>query len=294
MRALLSCAIALAVAPATAGAQLRVPPARFAPPLPSTFDGGEPGRLPERPQARAGIDGKPGLAMIGSAIVPGAGQYLLRENRWVPYLVVEVWAWISYFDRHGNARSTEREYRDLAWLVPRGRLTGGERRDSIFEYYEAMSHWQASGAFDVDPRTEGVQPERDLTTFNGDMWALARSLYSPGGGNCPTGSESDGCQRALAYYLEHAIPPGYLWAWGASNLEQKVFAELIEKSDGSFRSATRFLGIILANHLISAVDALVVARTRSTSPAGARIRVGGGFEPDPRGWRLEASLKVVW
>jgi hypothetical protein len=126
------------------------------------------------------------------------------------------------------------------------------------------------------------------------MWALARSLYSPGGGNCPTGSESDGCQRALAYYLEHAIPPGYLWAWGASNLEQKVFAELIEKSDGSFRSATRFLGIILANHLISAVDALVVARTRSTSPAGARIRVGGGFEPDPRGWRLEASLKVVW
>jgi hypothetical protein len=117
---------------------------------------------------------------------------------------------------------------------------------------------------------------------------------NPGGGNCPTGSESAGCRRALEYYLEHAIPPGYLWAWGASNLEQKVFADLIEKSDASFRSATRFLGIILANHLISAVDALVIARTRSTSSDGARIRVGGGFEPDPRGWRLEASLKVVW
>lgn len=292
-RALESATLA-ALLPAALAGQIVGPDARLASPLPAILETRGLDAQPARRDLQGELGRRPAFALLSSGIVPGAGQYLLGESRWVPYLVVEIWGWISYFDRHGSARETERQYRDLAWLVPRGRLTGGERRDSIFEYYEAMSHWQASGAFDVDPRTDGVQPERDPTTFNGDMWGLARSLYSPGGGNCPTGSESDGCRRALEYYLTHAIPPGYLWAWGASNLEQKVFADLIARSDASFRSATRFLGIILANHLISAVDALVIARTRSTPSGDARFRVGGGFEPDPRGWRLEASLKVMW
>lgn len=255
--------------------------------------GARPVELPAGLQAAAQRGVHPGKAFLASAILPGAGQWLQGEDRWVPYLIGETWAWATYFANRGRAGGFRQDYRDLAWSVAR-RVSVGTRRDTVFEYYETLSEWQTSGAFDVDPRTDGTQPETDVTTFNGDVWRLARSLLIPGGASAPPGSPE--YERALRYYLEHAVPAGYAWAWGPNGLEQQRFRELIRASDDAARAATLRLGIILANHVISAVDALVIARIRESAggDGAAGLRLESRVLPDATdGWRWTAGIRIA-
>jgi hypothetical protein len=233
----------------------------------------------------------PGIAFAASAIVPGAGQFLLKADRWVPFLALEVWGWVSYADRHNDANRLARQYRDLAWVAGR-RNSIGERRDSTFEYYEAMSHFAASGLFDFDPRLSGVQPELDATTYNGEQWRLAKSIYFSGGVEYPVGSPQ--YTRALEYYQTRAIPASFAWAWGASNLELQTFRDLIRSSDESYRDATQILGVILVNHVVSAVDALVLARIQAARRSGLNLRVDSRMEPGWAGPRWSAELRLFW
>jgi hypothetical protein len=252
---------------------------------------GAPYHLPDWSFPAAPASTKPGVAFLSSALVPGAGQYLLREERWVPYLTLEAWALISYFGRRRDARALERRYKDLAWSVAR-RISSGERRDTTFEYYEALAEYSESGGFDLDPRPgTGVQPEADTATYNGRIWRLARSLYLPGGANFPVTSVE--YQSALAYYMRNAIPPGYAWAWGGSLLEQQAYRDLIDGSDDAYRSATQLLGVIVANHLVSAVDALVTARLRSQT-GSFRLRIGGGAQAGPLGPEWTYWVRLTW
>jgi hypothetical protein len=163
-------------------------------------------------------------------------------------------------------------YRDLAWRVAR-RVSVGERRDTVFEYYEALAQYSASGAWDATPAQDGLQPEQDTATFNGQLWALARGLFFGGQDFAPGSAQYE---TALLYYRTNGIQPAYAWAWGGSSLEQQVFADLIEDSDDAYRSSTRMLGLILDNHVASAVDALITARLRTIAPASS-----GQLMPEP-------------
>ena len=241
-------------------------------------------------QAREWAPRRPGLLMAASAIAPGAGQYLMGADRWVPYAVLEVWGWIAYADRRGEARSREDHYKDLAWSVAR-RISTGVRRDTVFDYYESMARFSSSGAFDTDLRQAGIQPETDPDTFNGEKWLLASSLFIPSGGFFPPGTIE--YQRALDYYVRHAIPGSFAWAWGDSELEQQVFNELIRASDAAQREATWLLATIVANHVVSAIDALILARLQARGD-GPAVRVGSGLERDDGGWRWKAVARLSW
>ncbi|MGH7500171.1 MAG: hypothetical protein ACREL7_00290 [Longimicrobiales bacterium] len=232
----------------------------------------------------------PALMLVASAAVPGAGQYLMDRERWVPYLVVELWGWLTYLDRRGDGRGAEQRYKDLAWSVAR-RISVGERRDTAFNYYESMAKYETSGDFDSDPQSDGVQPEVDGTTYNGSIWHLARSIFIPSGGNLPPGTVE--YQQALAYYERNAIPPAYAWAWGGSQLEQEVYAELIRESDDGYRGATLVLGAIVANHIVSAIDALVAARLGS-AVGESQFRLGSGLERAGGGLRWLARARITW
>lgn len=214
-----------------------------------------------------------GIAFVASAIVPGAGQKFLHSDRWVPFAAIEAWAWVKYLDNRARGRELEREYRDLAWNVAR-RITTSTRRDSVFTYYEALKEHDRSGLFDTDPLSAGIQPELDATTFNGIQWTRARALFLRG---IPAGPGTQEYEDALAYYRTNAIPEGFTWNWGNSRLEQEQFKETISRSDAAFRSATRMTGVILANHIVSAVDALVQARVKMLNER--RIRIGSTLEP---------------
>ncbi|MGH7505785.1 MAG: hypothetical protein ACRELX_09045, partial [Longimicrobiales bacterium] len=110
----------------------------------------DPGRLPSPAVSFPAVQTtlSPGAAFLASAVLPGAGQYALNADRWIPYLVVEAWAVFTFVDQRADAGTFERRYRDLAWSVAR-RGSTPPRRDSVFEYYEEMGHFSESGAFDV-------------------------------------------------------------------------------------------------------------------------------------------------
>ena len=232
---------------------------------------------------------RPAVALLSSAVLPGAGQFMLGEDRWVPFVALEAWAWITFFDRRRESNALAREYRDLAWFVARRPFTSAMRRDTIFEYYEAVAGFAGSGLLDSNPQVGGIQPEPDVMTYNGDVWQLARALYFRGA-TFPPGSPE--YTAALQYYLEHAIPASFAWAWTERQLERQSFQQLIRRSDEAYRAATQVLGVILVNHVVSAIDALVLARLRGRDDGVPDLRLESGATPGPGAIRWTARLRV--
>jgi hypothetical protein len=243
--------------------------------LPTPLRAQQPARTPaaSRLNLAAPRDSAPGLvpavAVTASLVVPGAGQWLQGNRRWVPYLALEAWSWMRFLERRQESRELAGRYRDLAWQVAR-RVSLGERRDTMFEYYESLAEYRSSGVWDREPGLDGLQPELDETTFNGQLWALARGLYFPADQDFPPGSPQ--YEAALAYYRQRAVPQSYAWDWGLSGLERSVFVNLITDSDDAYRDGTRMLGVILANHVASVVDALVTGKLRSIAAGRAEVR----------------------
>lgn len=217
----------------------------------------------------------PGRAFLSSALVPGLAQYRQGRRRWVAYLGVEVLAAYLHFDRKSDARRFRREYRDLAWEVARGGGPQDLRMDGDFVYYETLSKWSRSGSFDQEPGLPGVTPEMNPETFNGSVWALAMEIFNLDSMD-PTSSPGYGA--ALAYYEERAYGPAFLWDWSTSPGSQDRFTRLIGESDRRFRSARQALGLLLANHLVSALDGFVTARVQAVAESRflveARVPLG--------------------
>ncbi|HEX6939633.1 MAG TPA: hypothetical protein VF158_09485 [Longimicrobiales bacterium] len=232
-------------------------------------------------------------AFLYSAVLPGAGQYRLGQKRGIAYAVLEAAGWWWYLDRRAEGRDFEAQYRDLAWTVAR-QGGAGPRRDGDFEYYEALAKYARSGAYDVDPGRDGVQPETDAGTFNGVVWALAQAIYLPSGAGAVP-EDAPEYQLALAYYREHAAGPEFAWSWDGNAAAQQRYRELLATSDDALRSATRALGLILANHIVSAVDAFVTARLRArpgvVPPVNleSALRIRGGGEAS---WI--AAVRIPW
>jgi hypothetical protein len=213
---------------------------------------------PRVPQASDGVDLAP---MSLSLVLPGAGQHLLGQNRKWAYLALEVASWAFFVERRLAGSDYRERYRDFAWEA--GRIHGAFRIDGDFEYYERLVHWARSGAFDGDVGAPGIQPELDETTFNGSVWSLASRIYGATG--LP---ESDPAyQSALDYYSRQAYSTDLLWDWSGAPGAQAEYAELLDTSDSRFRQATTVLGVIIANHVLSATDAYLSARGRSAAPS---------------------------
>lgn len=206
----------------------------------------------------------PGRAFLSSALFPGLGQRTLGLDRWAAYMAGEVWAWIQFGARRSEGRDLRSRYRDLAWLVAR-RVSSGPRVDGNFEYYEALTQFNSSGAYDADPDRPGVQPEEDPETFNGSIWALSREIYFRGDPEEPVTEGSEPFIKALKFYTSRAYAPELAWSWGNEALQQAEFTNLIRKSDENLRRSTAMVGLILANHLLSAVDAWVSAKLGESS-----------------------------
>lgn len=230
-------------------------------------------------------DVSPAKAAALSALLPGAGQYALDQKRSWAYLAIEAVGLVFYVDRRASAADLRTGYRDLAWSE--ARLRSSPRMEGDFEYYERMTKWLASGAFDVDPGAPGVQPETDPATFNGDAWGLARQIFIPDGMTVP---ESDPrYQRALEYYRGRAYGTEFLWDWTGKEAEQQEFGALIRRSDDHFRQATNLLGLLFANHVVSSVDAFVSARARRASLRSGFVATPGGL-----GWTARVEVAVPW
>jgi hypothetical protein len=225
----------------------------------------------------------PASAALRSLVLPGWGQWYLHERRGWAYALVEAGMWATRLELQSSGRHYRDLYRDAAWNT--GRIHSGDRIEGPWAYYEAMVDWTRSGAYDADLGQPGIQPEQDTTTFNGAKWALARGIYfAPGA----TPSEGDPTyQAALAYYEKYAYGTAYLWDWSGKAGAQAEYDHLINRSDRRFREASAALGAVLANRLLSAVDAYVSAR------GGFRTNLRVTPESGPLGLRWAVSARLV-
>lgn len=199
-----------------------------------------------------------------SLAVPGLAQYHQGNRRWLLYAGTEILSAFLYLDARSGARNTRTVYRDFAWTRARQGVSAEPRRDGDFEYYETLSHWIASGAWDSDPARAGLQPESDRGTYNGWVWGLATEIFNVDVFD-PEGSPGYG--RALDYYRDRGYGPSLLWVWQGGAADQNDFRALIADSDRLAADARRALWILTANHLFSAIDGFITARLAATGPS---------------------------
>jgi hypothetical protein len=192
-----------------------------------------------------------------SLVLPGAGQLLGGSERGALYLVAEALLLTRFVAlQHDGTRDAE-QYRNLALSVARGAFSPGAR-DTAFEYFEAMGKYIESGPFDLDPGPD-LLPPWDERTFNGRIWLLARQTFFADPDSIPAPTSLEYLQ-ALDFYRHRAIGPDFRWSWRGAALEQDLFRQTIRSSDQAFRRARAQLGLLLANHLLSAIDALITTR----------------------------------
>lgn len=234
-----------------------------------------------------GVTTAPWLRPIASALVPGSGQLMAGHEHGAIYVVAEAFFAIRFFTERAEGRRERDRYIDLAFGVARAPFAPA-RRDTAFEYYEQMEKFIESGPLDTDPGPALVPPT-DERTFNGSLWALARQTFFENP-MAPPDPSSPEYQRALEFYMARAVGPNFQWSWRNAGLEQDLFRQSIRRSDEALRQARQQLGLLLANHLLSAVDAFVSTRlARLTESFDVRPRV---WTPDRRSYQFLGVIGV--
>jgi hypothetical protein len=213
-------------------------------------------------------------APLASAAAPGSGQAILGQKRWLPYLAFEAWAWIQYIDTRREGGRRRRDYQSLARDVARSRFPGPYPVGD-FEYYEHMLKSVESGDFDVLPGDE-IDPETDTTTYNGRRWLDARRLFWEDPNIAPEVG-SPAYRSALEFYQANAIPTQYRWSWRSATLEYDTFRRTIVRSNVAYKRSVEYLGVIIANHALSAVDAFVTLRLRTRAGIPGYLELEGAL-----------------
>ncbi len=208
-------------------------------------------------------------APLASAVLPGSGQAVMHQRRGIAYALLEGVLWAAYAHERGEAHAHTRTYRAIARDVARAPFSD-VRPDGSFAYYESMEHFASSGAFDLDPDPV-LQPETDPASFNGHVWLLARETFwvDP---DTPPPRDSDAYRRAEDFYLSRAVRAEFQWSWVGHEDALQRFRGEIANSNSAFRTASYYVGGAVANHLLSAADALVSVRvTVPVNSQGAYI-----------------------
>lgn len=212
---------------------------------------------------------------LASAVVPGTGQALLGQSRFIAYLAVEGYAILEYLDQRSAQNRATSRYESLAGNIARS-LFPGPYPVGPWAYYESMEHFKESGVFNLTPGG-AFTPEADVTTYNGASWLLARQTYwnDPNVQPALTSSEY---VKAFAFYTARAVQPQFRWSWTNAQLEWDVYQQTIEERNQAARDARMNLGILLANHILSMVDSYVTLR----------VHGGLGAQHDPA--RISATI----
>jgi hypothetical protein len=209
----------------------------------------------------------PAVVTIASAILPGAGQAIMKQKRSALYFALEGAGLAYYFSRHNRGVSERSLYREISRDVARAPFSSGGP-DGGWDYYERMEKYVESGEFD---RVAGgdIDPESNEETFNGAMWLLARQTFWRDPGSPPS-AESAEYRAALEFYVSRAVKPEYRWSWSGDPQAFQRFRSAIASSNSAFRDAEQVMSLVLANHFLSAVDAYTSVRLRvRRTPGGS-------------------------
>lgn len=196
---------------------------------------------------------------LASAALPGSGQAMLGQDRFIAYLAVEGFAILSYLDQRAEQSRSTAHYQALATNIARAFYPGPYPVGS-WAYYESMEHYKESGVFNLTPGF-GFTPEVDPATYNGAMWLLARQTYWNDPNVQPAATSAE-YSKAFAFYTSRAVQPQYRWSWTGYGFEWDLYVQSIERRNQAARDARFDMGLLIANHLLSMVDSYVTVRLR--------------------------------
>ena len=219
---------------------------------------------------RTAIDRMPlWSAPLASAFVPGLGQARLHNDRFVAFMAAEAFLFLQYAKATGDARENATSFREIARDVARRRFPGTHPDTSAWKYYETMEKFLESGAYSL-PSNGATVPETDASTYNGAQWVQARELFGVPLDD-PDARLHPNYARALARYEANAVQPAYGWSWRNAQLEQDLYKRTIARSNAAYRRATGDLIAIIANHVVSAVDAFITVRVAQAANGDMRM-----------------------
>ena len=208
----------------------------------------------------------PWWAPVASAVLPGSGQAVMRQTRAAGYAALELYTWLQFAESRRDARRARGEYRRIARDIAR-QPCAAPCPDGDWDYYERLENpdFVGSGRFDVVPGGE-LDPETTDSTYNGLIWTRARQLFFGGMASLPTTDPA--YQRALAYYRQHAYGDAYLWSWRDRQNLLGEYRLTIKRQNSADRAVTNAMGVLIANRMLSLVDAFVTVRVRRLGPDG--------------------------
>jgi len=217
---------------------------------------------PSRARAEAGeekeaLSGEAGrsskIAFLMSLILPGLGEfYYGAEKRGAAFLAVEAGTWIAYASWYNRGRSIERDFRrfaDLHWSEAAYRRWDQNTPESFYMRTERLPSKQ-----------EDIQQYYELI-----------GKYNQFVFGWDDGRDAQGRPVGTNY----SIHPGNVTSANRLGYEGER-----NRSNRYFKRSSRILGVVVVNHLVSAIDASVHARSRN-----ARLWVDadviGGLVPAP-------------
>jgi hypothetical protein len=196
------------------------------------------------------------IAPVMSLLVPGTGQIRQGHPRALGYIALEAWLIGRYLTSVGDGHEARDRYIDLAFSVARAPFNP-VIRDTVFEYFETVGKFVESGPFDADSGV-AFAPPADPASYNGAQWRLAAERFSVDPDAPDVGSP--GYAEAVAYYRSRAVGPNFRWSWAGEDEALSHYRVAVQESDEAFRRGSQTLGLLLANHLLSALDAFVSER----------------------------------
>jgi len=233
-------------------------------------------------------------APVASALLPGAGQALLRQQRSLAYVVAEAFMVIQAARIQTDFGDARKRYRNIAADVARLPF-GTDRPVGPWEYYETLANPSvtASGSYDLAIGGK-FTPESDEATYNGRQWLLARELYWSSPVARPP-ENSPEYQKALSFYQARAVQGSFRWSWRDNQNAKELYVQTIGEANHSRQQGVSMVGLVAANHLLSLVDAYITVRLRRYGGAGiVNASINSELRPTgvPGQNSIAAALKV--
>ncbi len=219
------------------------------------------------------------LAPVASAAIPGLGQLMLHQDRFVAYAALETFVLLQYAKDIHESNVQQSQSRDLALRVARKDFVDpANAPNGPWDYYETLEEYVQSGRYTLVPGA--IVPDTTSGTYNAKIWLEAR-LNHWANPDVPPPTGSAAYNAAIDEYARRATQPQYRWSWINAELERDLYIAQINKRNDAFRHATTDLSIILANHILSMVDAFATIRVQAMESGTHRLGVTTSI-PVPR------------
>jgi hypothetical protein len=232
------------------------------------------GQQPESPESPGLLPGmkKPGRALIYSAFIPGTGElYVGAKKRGIAFLAVEAASWTWYFTQHASGKNKEDDFKDFAgrpnsdgqWVA------NNWSKEQYVEWYMNWEQWYDDRMGDNDPNFEQIFTHHLPTQVDDDFYEMigkydqfsygwidslaAVQDFKPGD-FAPNDS-------LLGYTFDQTTYHICRGGDATATRNRDKYTNMRGDANKLLKRATWGISAALFNHVISAVDAALAAKS---------------------------------